>query len=330
MATPNPKTQALTTKKNTAIAELGSMSVDTIVQRKKKIEEVMHAVMKEGEHYGKVGGMQKPTLMKAGAEVLATVFGLAPTFKITRTDLEGGHREYEIVCTLTQFQTGAVLGEGVGSCSTMESKYRWRKGSRECPECGSTTALFKSKDRPEWFCWKKKNGCGSTFPDNDERITSQNTERVENPDVADTYNTVLKMAKKRAQVDATLTAVGASDILTQDLEDLGPDQRRDDAPAVGPMPSARTSAASSTPAPATKPAEPPPGLAEEEMENLLAAIGGMTSIPELRKLGQERLVPTAKTATGAQYKKLREAFEAQHDLIEDALNQQAQDAAGPQ
>jgi len=36
----------------------------------------------------------------------------------------------------------------------------------------------------------------------------------------DLANTVLKMAKKRAQVDATLTVASLSDIFTQDLEDL--------------------------------------------------------------------------------------------------------------
>ena len=321
MATPTPKTTALTTKKNTAIAEMGSMSVDTIVDRKKKILDVMHAVMKDGEHYGKVGGTQKPTLLKAGAEVLATVFGLAPTFKISRTDLENGHREYEIVCTLTQFQTGAVLGEGVGSCSTMESKYRWRRGTLMCPACGKDRFLLKSKQKPEWFCWHKpqdgKDGCGAKFPLDDKRITEQDAGRQENPDIADVYNTVLKMAKKRAQVDATLTAVGASDILTQDLEDMPQAQQPSAAPAVGPMPAAN-SAPTTKPDP-KKPATTRPGLSEDEMETLLTAIGGMTSIGELRTLGQERVMPTADKATDAQYAKLRAAFEAQHDLIEEAL-----------
>ncbi len=44
--------------------------------------------------------------------------------------------------------------------------------------------------------------------------------RAENPDPADQYNTVLKMAKKRALVDAVLTATAASDCFAQDLEDL--------------------------------------------------------------------------------------------------------------
>lgn len=38
--------------------------------------------------------------------------------------------------------------------------------------------------------------------------------------VADKYNTVLKMAKKRALVDAVLTVTSASEIFTQDLEDM--------------------------------------------------------------------------------------------------------------
>jgi hypothetical protein len=211
-------------------AQLGEMSVQAIVDRKRKLVEVMQAVMEENVHYGKIPGCgDKPTLHKAGAEVLATVFGLAPHFKITRTDMPGGHREYEIVCTLKTIGSGLVLGEGVGTCSTMESKYRWRQGRRACPECGSTSALFKSKKPGEGFyCWTKKDGCGAQFAPGDPQVEGQNVDRVENPDVADTYNTVLKMAKKRAQVDATLTAVGASDILTQDLEDLPAGSRRDE------------------------------------------------------------------------------------------------------
>lgn len=41
-----------------------------------------------------------------------------------------------------------------------------------------------------------------------------------NPNIADTYNTVLKMAKKRAHVDASITACAASDIFTQDIEEM--------------------------------------------------------------------------------------------------------------
>jgi hypothetical protein len=51
-------------------------------------------------------------------------------------------------------------------------------------------------------------------------IFRKSAERVENPDIADCYNTVLKIAKKRAHVDAMLTATAASDIFThEEIED---------------------------------------------------------------------------------------------------------------
>ena len=216
--------RALVVQPSGAIAGLGEMSVQSVVDRKRKIVEVMEAVMKDGEHFGKIPGCgPKPTLFKAGAEVLAMTFGFAPTFKIERSDLPNGHREYQVVCTLTHIATGAVVGEGLGCATTMESKHRWRSGSRLCPECGKA-AIIKGKAEygGGWLCFPKKDGCGSKWKDGDAAIEGQSTDRVENPDPADVYNTILKMAKKRAQVDCTLTACGASDLLAQDLEDLPP------------------------------------------------------------------------------------------------------------
>lgn len=212
----------LTTTNGTQLAQFGELSVQGVVDRKRKIGEVMKAVMRDGEHYGRIPGCgDKPTLYKAGAEILATTFALAPKFKIQQTDHPNGHREYQVVCTLVHIPTGLEVGDGVGCCSTHESKYRWRRGERTCPSCGKSGTVLKSKNPGEgYFCWRKKDGCGATFKPGDKSIEDQQTDRVENPDPADQYNTVLKMAKKRAQVDATLTATGASDILTQDLEDL--------------------------------------------------------------------------------------------------------------
>ena len=51
------------------------------------------------------------------------------------------------------------------------------------------------------------------------------------PNPADIDNTVLKMAKKRALVDAVLTVLGASDIFTQDIEDQEPVPGKAPAPA---------------------------------------------------------------------------------------------------
>lgn len=203
--------------------EIGSpLSVSVIKHQIQVIQEVMRDAMVKDTHFGVIPGCgDKPTLLKAGAEKLSLTFRLAPTYTVIKTDIGNGHREYEVRCTLTHIPSGAVYGEGVGTCSTMESKFRWRKAERTCPACGAA-AIIKGKAEygGGWLCFAKKGGCGAKFQDDDEVITGQMVGRAENPDLADTYNTILKMSKKRAHVDAVLTATAASDIFAQDLEDL--------------------------------------------------------------------------------------------------------------
>jgi hypothetical protein len=200
--------------------ELRQVSAQEIKQRINLVQEVMHEVMIEGVHYGIIEGTKEPTLYKPGAEILNVTFRLAPRFEITRTNLEGGHREYEIRTMLSHISTGEFWGEGVGSCSTMESKYRYRFASRICPNCEHDAISRSRQDYGGgWYCNQRKGGCGAKFDADDPAIIDQEAGRVENPDIADVYNTVLKMAKKRSHVDATLTATACSDIFKQTTED---------------------------------------------------------------------------------------------------------------
>jgi hypothetical protein len=211
------ETEALERRNETGMRLTATGVLDQI----KAIQDVMAAAMHEGEHYGKIPGCgDKPALLKAGAEKLGLMFRLAPAFEVIPADLPNGHREYRVTCTLTHIQTGDVWGQGVGSCSSMESKYRYRPSTRKCPACG-VEAIIKGKAEygGGWVCFKKKGGCGAKYSDNAMEIVNQPEGRTENPDIADTYNTILKMAKKRAHVDAIITATGASDIFTQDIEE---------------------------------------------------------------------------------------------------------------
>jgi len=121
-----------------------------------------------------------------------------------------------VKCTLTHIPTGSVFGEGVGACSTMEGKYKFRTGEVE----------FTGKPVPKDY-WTNRDinligGKGFSTKKNDKgqwEIVKAG-EKVEHDNPADYYNTVLKMAKKRAHVDAVLTATAASDIFTQDVEDM--------------------------------------------------------------------------------------------------------------
>ena len=199
-----------------------AMTADKIQRQVNLIQEVMQKVMKEKEHYGTIPGCgPKPTLLKPGAEKLSSTFRLAPFYDIRKTDLANGHREYEITCTLKLISTDYAAGQGVGSCSTIEGKFRFRNTEKKCPECDKE-AIIKGKAEygGGWLCFKKKGGCGTKWQDGEPVIEDQADGKVEHDNPADYYNTVLKMAKKRAHVDAVLTATAASDIFTQDIEDM--------------------------------------------------------------------------------------------------------------
>jgi hypothetical protein len=158
-----------------------TMTLKQVTDRVNLVHQVLKTVMVRDTHFGTVPGCgSKMVLLKPGADVLAMTFRLVPQFSINRTELDNGHREFDVTCSM-HGPDGVLLGQGVGSASTMEKKYRYRNGA-------------------------------------------------ENPDIADTYNTVLKIAKKRAHIDATLTVTGAADLFTQDLIDEDEPERK--APAA--------------------------------------------------------------------------------------------------
>ena len=222
--TGNQQAAVPSTMPNNQMAALENfiLTPDSIVARKQTLALVMKKVMQKGTHYGTIPGCgDKPTLLKPGAEAISSTFQLCPRYQINRTDMPAGHREYEITCELYA-PNGNFVGSGVGSCSTMEGKYRFRRAGHKCPECGKEDTIIKGKQEygGGWVCFKRKDGCGAKFEDGDSRIENQDIGRVEHDNPADYYNTVLKMGKKRAFVDAVLTVTGASDIFTQDIEDM--------------------------------------------------------------------------------------------------------------
>lgn len=198
------------------------LTVGQVLGRVTLIQEIMDKVMKEGTHYGaSFPGDEKKNLLKPGAEVLGVTFQLYPEFDVEEQVFDAWHRNFKIKCTVKHQGTGAVVAHGVGSCSTLESKYRYRKQARKCPKCQKESIIKGSeKYGGGWVCWKKKGGCDAKFKDADKSITDQEEGRVENQDPADLWNTCQKIGKKRAYVDAMITATGCSDMFTQDLEDI--------------------------------------------------------------------------------------------------------------
>lgn len=171
------------------------------------IQEVMQAVMKEGTHYGKIPGVKKNSLFKPGAEVLGVTFHVAVSYEIE--DLGGkDFSRYRVRAIGRHQQTDIKVGEGMGACSSLEEKYKWRKATtREYNAAPDDLRRLKygynANERKEYETYQVRT------------------------EAADLDNTVLKMACKRAQVAMIINVTGASDIFTQDIEDLPEELQRE-------------------------------------------------------------------------------------------------------
>ena len=200
----------------------GAMQIQDLQNQVNLIQHVMKEVMKEDEHFGTIPGCgKKQTLFKSGAEKLIMTFRLVPDIDVETVEMANGHREYRTKVTICA-PTGAKLGTGVGSCSTMEGKYRYRTGEKKVTDKRVPKEYWslRNTDIPKA---QKLIGAGNGTKKGDDGewyITEGGGSRVEHDNPADYYNTCLKMSKKRGLVDAVLTVTAASDIFTQDIEDM--------------------------------------------------------------------------------------------------------------
>ena len=177
-----------------AIIEDRALTAPEVRQQVNLIQEVLQSVMKPDTHYGVIPGCNQPSLFKPGAEKILSTFRIAvdPEVEDMSTNDEV---KYRVKVRGLSMASGSFLGAGIGECSSNEEKYKWKKAVSE--------AEFEAT------------------PEDRRRIKYFKTYTVQqvrtNP--ADIANTVLKMAKKRGQVDLCLTVTAASDIFTQDIED---------------------------------------------------------------------------------------------------------------
>jgi hypothetical protein len=220
------------------------LSVADVRNQIAQVQSLMKSTFQDGTHFGKIPGCgDKPTLLKAGAEKIGFMFKLAPSIEIREEKHQGSeHRTYQVTVTLTHTPSGNIVGQGVGICSTLESKYRfrWDATGESVPE-----AYWEARDSdliggPSYTARKS----GGKW---------QVHRKVEHDNPADYYNTCLKMGKKRAQVDACLSAVACSDIFTQDIEDA----------PVKPQAAPAQTQRAPEPAPQPPPAAPVPAATPE-------------------------------------------------------------------
>ena len=203
------------------------VDVQTALCAYQGMKDFVSQALRNGADYDTIPGTSKDTLLKPGAEKLARFFGLQLSFECLEsvTDWTGKDHgsepfffyRYKSIAR----RNGQQVAEGIGSCSSWEKKYRYRRGERVCPKCNQT-AIIKGKEEygGGWLCWKKNGGCNAKFKDGDKAIESQDIGDIANPNPADLVNTIDKMAQKRALVGNVLIACNASEYFTQDMDDF--------------------------------------------------------------------------------------------------------------
>jgi len=201
----------------------------TLKKGQDRIRRIQRELMAADEDYGTIPGTGKPTLLKPGAEKLCAIYSLIPMYEETWIEGDGEtspNFRCRIRCSLRRgSENGPLVSVGVGAANSWESKHRYRSQKRTCPACGTEGSIRKSRypDKQTgdlgWYC--REENCKANFHSGDSAIVDQVAGTVQNKDPFDVENTVYKMAKKRAYIDATLNATATSGLFTQDLEDLG-------------------------------------------------------------------------------------------------------------
>jgi len=236
------------------------MAVLQAIQRRDAVVGFTKSIMREGKDFGTIPGVDRPSLLKPGAEKLCSFFGLAPQFEVVeKIEIwEGDELLFYFWYKCKLFRNGILIAEGDGSCNSRESKYRYRWVAEDQIPKHLNKALLLSRagrisefdfaiERAEtsgkygkpaayWQAFRDaiKTGKAVRIQRKTARGMSPGWEidstvyRVPNPDIADQINTIQKMSQKRALVAAVLVACNASEFFTQDEEDQ--DEQPDDAP----------------------------------------------------------------------------------------------------
>lgn len=174
----------------------GILSARDVQARVNVIQEVMRNVMEVDVHYGKIPGCPKPSLYKAGAEKIAMTFQMNVDCSGVEDLSTADEKRFRV--TAVAYSVNEVkLGSAPGECSSNEEKYKWR-----APKCEAEyEATPSDRKRIKW----------------DQQGNETKQIRTEHADLA---NTILQMAAKRAYVAVVRAVTAASDIFTQDIEDL--------------------------------------------------------------------------------------------------------------
>ena len=163
------------------------LTAEELVQLTQKLLQLKAKAMKEQVHYGIIPGCRKPSLLKPGAEKMCAAFRLKPEFETTSRDDPNRTINWQ----------------------------KWDYDKRKQVE-GVTRGYIEYDSR----CSLIHIPTGEVWVSNVSGSCNNFESKYRSLNPYDVKNTLEKMAEKRSLVAAVLIGTAASDIFTQDIEDL--------------------------------------------------------------------------------------------------------------
>ncbi len=112
------------------LAVLPTMSGADLKSSHQEIKRFVQSTLKktntgEGGDYGIIPYTKKMSLLKPGAEKLAKLFGLVPSYECMAKveDWDKRFVFYKYKCTLTHYASGKIVGDAIRSCNNKEKKH---------------------------------------------------------------------------------------------------------------------------------------------------------------------------------------------------------------
>ena len=196
------------------IQDIDVKTVSDTLNKVKTLQSTLKNILVDKHDYGTIPGCgDKPTLLKPGAEKILMALGITSTYELIEhtEDFDGkGFFAYTVKCTL--FKNNAKITEGLGHANSKEKKWALEYVYEKDLPQGTDKDLLKKK--------KIESSKGTFYKYEVEA------------DANSKANTILKMAKKRSQIDAVLTVASLSEIFTQDFDDLPEEEQPTTKPVV--------------------------------------------------------------------------------------------------
>jgi hypothetical protein len=186
-----------------------------VLQAQNDTRALITEALQGGRDFGVIPGTDKPSLLKPGAERILGAFGCAVEAEILEKEVD---HDREVKWVKVKWVTvgpkpdnwGELKAQGLGRNRQFDGQWKWQERQEEN---GTSLGLYRYVVRVNII----HRASGAIIGTGLGSCSTLESKYIDRP--RDAENTVLKMAKKRAQIDGVLTTFGLSDQFTQDIED---------------------------------------------------------------------------------------------------------------